>query len=40
MMPNQRMDFGKMASITRWMAPDGRPQHIPEMLEGFVEKAA
>ncbi|MFU0507388.1 hypothetical protein [Pseudaminobacter sp. NGMCC 1.201702] len=40
MMPNQRMDFGKMASITRWMAPDAKPQHIPEMLDVLREKAA
>lgn len=25
MMPNQRMDLGKMATVTCWMAPGGRP---------------
>jgi len=33
MMPNSRMDEGKMATVTRWMADDAKPMHIPEMLE-------
>lgn len=40
MMPNSRMDIGKMATVTRWMAPDAKPRHIPEMLEPLVDKAA
>lgn len=33
MMPNSRIDIGKMATGTAWMAPDAKPRHIPEMLE-------
>ncbi len=31
MMPNSRIDPGKMATVTRWMAPDAKPRHMPEM---------
>jgi hypothetical protein len=40
MMPNSRIDMGKMATVTRWMAPDAKPQHRPEMLEPLTDRAA
>lgn len=40
MMPNSRIDAGKMATVTRWMAPDAKPRHIPEMLESMRGQAA
>jgi hypothetical protein len=30
MMPNQRIDLGKMATVTSWMGPDARPRNMPE----------
>lgn len=32
-MPNSRIEIGKTATVTAWMAPDAPPRHIPEMLE-------
>lgn len=40
MMPNSRIEIGKMATVTAWMAPNSRPTHIPEMLEPLSNKAA
>jgi hypothetical protein len=40
MMPNSGIDVGKMATVTRWMAPDARPRHLQEMLEPLPDKAA
>jgi hypothetical protein len=33
MMPNSRIEVGKMAIVKAWMAEGARPRHIPEMLE-------
>ena len=33
MMPNSRIEVGKMGTITRWMAEGAKPAHHPEMLE-------
>ncbi len=33
MMPNSRIEMGKMATVTSWMAQDAKPAHHPEMLE-------
>lgn len=33
MMPNSRIEVGKMATVTNWMADGAKPRHIPEMLE-------
>lgn len=30
MMPNQRIDLGKMATVTSWMADDARPVSISQ----------
>jgi hypothetical protein len=36
-MPNQGSDFGKMATVTSWMAVDARPTHEKEMLDPLPE---
>lgn len=40
MMPNSRIEIGKMATVTAWMADGARPRHIPEMLERTLVKPA
>lgn len=37
MMPNQRIDLDKLATVTHWMADDAKPSHRWDMLEPLPE---